>query len=808
MKRFLICILAVAMLLTLCIPVFADEATGSGNTTDPKVGNLVTQDGAQARLKAESGLRFLTQIDKDFYESHKADIVKMGTLIAPKAYVDEAGAFTKEALEGLSKSGAKYLDVEATAFYDEAEYTIAGSIVNIKENHKDLPFAGIGYIEYRDGDKTVVEYSPVYSVRTVSNVATMAYGDVVWYQYSAETPTKPAGYTTEVRENIYSPYTREQYGLLESLRGNKFEIESVEQIGYFRNLVNLNLDNFSGKTVVLTADLDFTGKDFVPIGNNPEAGSSGILTWNPEAPVDTSAAKFCGTFDGQGHSITGIEATFNHGHTGFFGVTYDATIKNLHLDANFKNTGNIYRNGILIGLAVDTKVDSCYVSGSYESTTAEFVGGIVGAAGSGPKGTVISNCISEANVSGYDTVGGLLGYAYGEHCNVNLENCYIKADSVSCTKDGGSAYAFVGHLYSVFIYNCYALVNNNPDLVPTNTAVSPSLVAAKSITEEDLKKMADQLGTAFKTGESGFPVLTYGKNEASDTPDTPALVIRTVDDWIAFAESVNNGNTYIGKRVLLENDLDFSGRTEYTPVGYSADLDDTNVATWTQSDGAFGKVCFSGHFDGNGHKITGLTATFNHGYTGLFGLTFGATIENLWVEANFSNTSGKWHNGILIGLAFDTEINSCYVGGIYRGSGALVGGMIGSGYHTLRISNSVCKVDCTSLGNAYLGGVVGYGFGEAFVTEVTLENCYLDTPAFGVAGPSSLIIGDGNATKNVSKCYIVDPNGTLKDIQLTNGANATLTSTEFVTEVTAELLGDAFGTDADGNVLPLVFLGQ
>lgn len=521
MKRLLTCILVVAMLMTLCVPAFADEAADAGSTADPKAGNLTTLEGASVRLKEESGLRFQTKIDKDFYDSH--EMMKMGTLIAPKAYVDEAGAFTKEALEGLNKTGAKYLDVVSTAFYDEAEYTIAGSVVNIKENHKDLPFAGIGYIEYKDGDKTVVEYSPVYSVRTVSDVATMACADVVWYQYSAETPTKPEGYANEIRENVYSPYTAQEFKLLQSLRGEKFEISSPEQFESFRTLVNFKLDDFSGKTVVLTADLDFTGKDFVPVGNNPEAGSQDFFTWGSAEFNKSAAAYFGGTFDGQGHSITGIEATFNHGYIGLFGVTNGATVKNLRLDADFENTTDKWHNGILVGLAVDTKIDSCHVSGSFK-TDAWLVGGIAGGAG-GTQKTVISNCISEAEVSGSTYIGGLVGYAFRPGFHVELTNCYIKAAAVKGNIGDESVNAFVGHLNSIVISNCFAVCTTPGGSL--GTALAPNLplnetegsgvkmdAASGAISEEELKAKVEALGDAFKADENGYPVLTYGKNAA------------------------------------------------------------------------------------------------------------------------------------------------------------------------------------------------------------------------------------------------------------------------------------------------------
>ena len=100
MKKLFAVLLTLAMLLTLSVSVFAN-----GNTEQESTGNMVTLEGASARLAEPSGLRFQTEISKEYYNS--LSNVKMGTLIAPEAYVEQAGAFTKEALETLTVDGAK-----------------------------------------------------------------------------------------------------------------------------------------------------------------------------------------------------------------------------------------------------------------------------------------------------------------------------------------------------------------------------------------------------------------------------------------------------------------------------------------------------------------------------------------------------------------------------------------------------------------------------------------------------------------------------------------------------------------------------
>ena len=62
--------------------------------------------------------------------------------------------------------------------------------------------------------------------------------------------------------------------------------------------------------------------------------------------------------------------------------------------------------------------------------------------------------------------------------------------------------------------------------------------------------------------------------------------IATADEMLAFAETVNNGNSYKGKTVTLTADIDLS-RTEWKPIGSDSD---------TRFEGTFDGYCFQGTF--------------------------------------------------------------------------------------------------------------------------------------------------------------------------------------------------------------------
>ena len=135
----------------------------------------------------------------------------------------------------------------------------------------------------------------------------------------------------------------------------------------------------------LTADIDLTGKEWTPIGDNDN--------------------RYTGTFDGGNYTITGLtvnqEGTNYVGLIGFIGS--DGTVKNVKLE-NVNITGSYYVGGV-VGYnsgSVTACTSSGSVSGSY------YVGGVVG----GNFGTVTA-CTSSGSVSGSIYVGGVVGDNYG-----------------------------------------------------------------------------------------------------------------------------------------------------------------------------------------------------------------------------------------------------------------------------------------------------------------------------------------------------------------------------------------------------------
>ena len=155
-----------------------------------------------------------------------------------------------------------------------------------------------------------------------------------------------------------------------------------------------------GKTdinITLTADIDLTGKDWTPIGTD----------------YDNS---YKGTFDGGGHTITGLTFTTNDEFAGLFGwLNRAGMVKNVVMEGIqiTSNHGSSQAGGV-VGFSRGT-IENCSVSGSVSGTV--YVGGVVGAQWGGS----ITGCSSSATVKGTVDVGGVAGQT---NSSATLTACY------------------------------------------------------------------------------------------------------------------------------------------------------------------------------------------------------------------------------------------------------------------------------------------------------------------------------------------------------------------------------------------------
>lgn len=153
------------------------------------------------------------------------------------------------------------------------------------------------------------------------------------------------------------------------------------------------------------------------------------------------------------------------------------------------------------------------------------------------------------------------------------------------------------------------------------------------------------------------------------------------------------------------------------------------------------------HFDGDGHKITGLWCNSTRDNTGLFSCFANGTIKNLTVEtAKGKQVKGGANTGILIGKMINGTIENCRVSGTVA-DGTPVGGLVGL-FDGGKISLSQANVTINTTGeNSYVGGLVGEITSGEIDQCVTLGNLTATGKESYVGG----LVGKNSA--NVTNCY-------------------------------------------------------
>ncbi len=181
---------------------------------------------------------------------------------------------------------------------------------------------------------------------------------------------------------------------------SEYEISTEEELMGLSQLVSTRnftwevneVYTFKNITIKLMNDIELT-KDWVPIGYS-----------------DTYA--FEGTFDGNGHTISGIRIQdVTDDNQGFFGYL-KGTVRNLKLSGTIETeTSNV--GGLAAVMAPDSAVENCTVNMTVSGK--DKVGGIAGQSTSAR----IENCRNTGNISGTVKIGGIVG----ENWNGSVRQC-------------------------------------------------------------------------------------------------------------------------------------------------------------------------------------------------------------------------------------------------------------------------------------------------------------------------------------------------------------------------------------------------
>ena len=279
-------------------------------------------------------------------------------------------------------------------------------------------------VPYDKGSNTYIALVAPQSVAAGTTFITCTFtnGKTFVYKMKNATDWQAGGeYTYTVSLAAAKGYTIESDG--------SYTVTSADGLMNIAELVN------GGKTDIninLDKNIDLTGKDWTPIGTNKS---------------------YKGTFDGGGHTITGLTFTTNDEYAGLFGWLGKAgTVKNVVMEGVqiTKNHSSGFAGGV-VGYSLGT-IENCSVSGSVSGTV--YVGGVVGA----QVGGSITGCSSSATVKGMVNVGGVAGQT---NSSATLTACYatgnvtIEIDPQKNISGGG----LVGFNEGNGVRACYATGN-------------------------------------------------------------------------------------------------------------------------------------------------------------------------------------------------------------------------------------------------------------------------------------------------------------------------------------------------------------
>ena len=284
-----------------------------------------------------------------------------------------------------------------------------------------------------------------------------------------------------------------------------YTVTSADGLMNVAKLVN------GGKTdinITLDKNIDLTGKDWTPIGTD----------------YDNS---YKGTFDGGGHTITGLTFTTNDEYAGLFGwLNRAGTVKNVVMEGVQITSNQIY-GGSIGGVAGSSwgTIENCSVSGSVSGTV--YVGGVVGV----QIGGSITGCSSSATVKGTVDVGGVAGqtnssatltacYATGNvtieiapkkniaggslvgmNAGSSLLACYATGNVTSTGSSTGYVHigGFLGNNYANVMTACYWKNNHEQGIGYNKKSTEATKVDGTGVT---WKKAVDAMNTALQNAGS------------------------------------------------------------------------------------------------------------------------------------------------------------------------------------------------------------------------------------------------------------------------------------------------------------------
>ena len=547
-------------------------------------------------------------------------------------------------------------------------------------------------------------------------------------------------------------------------------------------------DSFSGKTFILTKDINLNDQAWTPIGN--------------------STNKFQGTFDGNGKTIKNLCIIGTDNYVGLFGFTTDGTIKNLTIE-NAKVSGRV-GVGVVAGSPYTSKFENITVKGHVEvngmsyvggvggrnayanwsnitvnvdetsyvnANSVEngiayrtYVGGVVGFNGEG--GHSFKNIRSNIDVKGSTIdVGGLFGIA---HYGNQFENCSCSGNVEIYAAEDADAAEEIGGIAGVWMDSVEGNV--------TFTNVSFTGEVTTNIERETIW-YGNLFGKPYNNNGKGKLIVDGIEMIANGVGMMDGEYYVTSAQGLVWVEAQAD-NFFAGKTIKLANDIDMTGVAIANPIKF-----------WN------GRTTF----DGQNYTISNLTMSTSSTEKKPFSLFSGtADIKN--VKFNNANISGYSYVAVVAGNLYG-NIDNCHVSNSSVTCTYWMAGALSGQYNNGNVTN--CTVTNTTVtGPAAVGALVGNineTAGERKVENCTVTGCTIaQNGSFGGDYDKMFAAAVGLININNSKVYFT--NCTIENTTVKGTESTDLFGLNGCDETIVYVNGDEFVTngvtkDSEGNFL-------
>ena len=663
--------------------------------------------------------------------------------------------------------------------------SLSNGIINETVNSQTGAFIGLAHggadIQINDVYLSMDSYQKAYGTTGATSSTT---GAPLWIQADSLKGTEAYRYTTLDFSKYWATssdapilrYFAEEVSSVEGIE-KAYDISWYDKLS-MNNLIMDEKDLYG--MYILSGMTDFTDST-VKLGADIVYNEGKVTSWETDAPERMwyPINSFSGTFDGQGHSISGIYINWNieASHCGLFGVSNRTSqIKNFSLKNSYI-TCSVNNSQTAVGSITGTtqgRVESVYSDAIIHANNSG-IGGIVGSA-NGNVAKVVSNCWFDGEIVGGEKSryqGGIVAYTSAgtltiEHClnsgniTTNVETAGPNAGGFLGMVNGGDGITIKDSLNVGTVTTNGATNNAGATIGYIQKERVATITDVYNIMEAHKKDIGFQNGIlkgAIFTqkidnmkGNGGYTKTTLDfKNYWSIVKDsTPILktfavsspsvagLKREIDvSWYDAEKDTYTLKTPEQFRAfaIMADTVYFKNKT--VKLGADITFNQGNAAAWGENlpaDVWTPIKRFDGTFDGQGHTISGIyVKREDAGHAGLFGMAFG-DIKNLRLTNSYichtETESGDSLVGSIVGVSRGNITNvysdAIVVSHTKKYSGGIVGIMNAD---TDKIVSNVWFNGSLTLGesSSYGGGIVGFTNGGTLKIEHCLNSGTITT---------------------------------------------------------------------------------